>query len=1449
MAVVEVLARLKADASGFTTTLKKAKDSLSDLDGAMGAASSKLQSFGNSAAAAGGKASLSLTTPLALAGGVALKTASDFESSMSQVAQAVGKPGQQLDELKTLAIEMGAATRYSANESAQAMVELAKGGFDEAAISGGALQATMSLAAAGGLELADAGMQIVASMNSFGMSAADSSQIADALAGAANASSADVSDLGQALTQAAAQASISGQSLQGTTAALAALADMGIKGSDAGTSLKTMMMRMVPATDDAAAAMQKYGLNFVNADGSMKTLQEAAGQLQSQLGGLSEAEKIAALETMFGTDAMRAAAAMMNVGSDGLAKYEAATSKVGTAQEAATARMGPTARAMEEMSGAIETAMLQIGEVMAPIVTKLAIKVQELAQWFGGLGTGVKQFVTIAGVGLAAIGPALVGIGIAAKAVGSGLSAMGRLLGVVAKAGGLFAKALMLGKNAIYAVRVAWAALSLAFTSSPIGWIVLAIGALVAAFVIAYQKIPAFREAVQAAFAKIKEVIGKVLDWLRPAVQAVMGAVKAAFDWAMDNIWPKVQQAFGVIMDVVRGAMGVIGNIVTFVWPFIVTYVKTYLTVLWTVVKAIFTAISTYVKFVWGVISAVIRFAVDKIWPVVKAGFEAIRNVVVPIMSAVLGAIRTGWETASAVVQFAVDKIWPVVQTAFGIIKGVVETVMSVVVVLIKLGWIAIRAAFEYALNTIWPLVQWAFNAIRNTISAVMNAVSSVISTVWGVIRGVVGGAVSFVWSTVQTGFNAVQTVVSTVMNAVSSVVSTVWGAIRGVWDNSVGRLVSKASEGMESIRSGISTALDRVQSLFSSAVSNIGAIWDKVTDVVKAPIRGMFSWINDNMIDPINSVLGKFGESVQIKRLPAFKDGGQVAGPGTGRSDSVLARLSRGEYVVNAKATQANLGLLEAINRGRAMPGTDAPPTGAQVAMAQMAPAGQLGVGGVTDWARNAIGAAVGVVSAGADLIGDLVARGASFAVKALVDPALDWLQGNFGGTWSGDVVLGAMRTFADKIKEWGQDKDAAAAAAASAGGAYLGPVSGEWQLPVSGYVVSSEYGYRANPTGAGYQLHGGIDLAAAMGTPIWAASNGLVTMAGWNDGYGNFVEISHGGGISTQYGHMQSISVAAGQTIPRGAMIGTVGSTGDSTGAHLHFNTLQGGAAMNPRSFMAAHGIAFDSGGFLPPGISTVVNGTGKPEPVLTAKQWDDLTKGPLAIPARGGTSRGLVNWGDILGLEDLKKLMKSVKSITGGVMKGAVHALFAALPALDKWRETVVGIIDSAADSVAGYAGFRGVAPSGERGWSVADVLAGMGQRLDRVRDFTETIDALRAAGLAQAPLQELLAMGVEQGFEAGRAMLEDASRIGELNRAYEDLAAAGTRLGMTEAAIATGRTVGEVAGMTETRVTVESGAVVLNFGAGVSSADRNELRRTVDAAVREAMAALAQELNRA
>jgi len=373
--------------------------------------------IGNQMRAVGRTMSMYVTLPIIAAGTMAVKTAAEFEVSMRQIAVATGAPNKELKVMGKLAIKLGADTIYSANEAAEAMLELAKSGITPAQIKAGALKETLNLAAASGLDMAQSAVVMGTTLNAFHLPATRAKEAVDALAGAANASSAEVSDITLALQQVSAMAYQSGLSIQETAAVLAVFADAGIRGSDAGTSFKVFLQRLNPVTGKAKELMDSLGMSFYKGNGEMKPMVGIVKELQDKLGGMTQKQRMSTMQILFGTDAIRAAAVLYDQGVSGMKKYIKETSEVGAASKMAAARMGGIAGALEQLRGSVETAGLIIGKLLAPSIRVVAGALKRLFNAFSALPKPTQKMLILFTAILAVIGPLLIMFGLMASAV------------------------------------------------------------------------------------------------------------------------------------------------------------------------------------------------------------------------------------------------------------------------------------------------------------------------------------------------------------------------------------------------------------------------------------------------------------------------------------------------------------------------------------------------------------------------------------------------------------------------------------------------------------------------------------------------------------------------------------------------------------------------------------------------------------------------------------------------------------------------------------------------------------------------------------------------------------------------------------------------------------------------------------------------------------------------
>jgi len=292
----------------------------------------------------------------------AVKAYADFDQQMSQVRAVSNASAGDMAKLTQAARDAGKGTKFSATEAAQATTELAKVGLSSSDILGGALTGALNLAAAGNLDLASAAEISGQTMKIFNLRGQDVSRIADALANGANKSAADVDTLSQALRQGGLVAAQTGLSMEDTVGVLSLFADNALQGSDAGTSMKTMLQRLNPQSQEAADAMRRLGINAYDAQGNFIGIEALAGQLQQTLGGLTTQQRNAALATIFGSDAVRAANVLYKAGAEGVHEYVQAVKESGSAARVAAINQDNLKGDIEKLKGAISDLAIGAGE-------------------------------------------------------------------------------------------------------------------------------------------------------------------------------------------------------------------------------------------------------------------------------------------------------------------------------------------------------------------------------------------------------------------------------------------------------------------------------------------------------------------------------------------------------------------------------------------------------------------------------------------------------------------------------------------------------------------------------------------------------------------------------------------------------------------------------------------------------------------------------------------------------------------------------------------------------------------------------------------------------------------------------------------------------------------------------------------------------------------------------
>ncbi|MDN5439380.1 MAG: phage tail tape measure protein, partial [Lactococcus lactis] len=457
-----VQAYLKATDNNFVSTFK---DAAKQVQNFQKNTNSTMSAVGQVSTSAGKTLTKAVTLPIVGIGVAAAKIGGDFESQMSRVKAISGATGSSFDELRQQAIDLGAKTAFSAKESAAGMENLASAGFDSKEIMK-AMPGLLDLAAVSGGDVALASENAATALRGFNIDAGQSGHVADVFARAAADTNAEVGDMGEAMKYIAPVASSMGMSLEETAAAIGIMSDAGIKGSQAGTSLRGALSRLAKPTDEMQAKMDELGLSFYDSEGKMKPLKDQIGMLKDAFKGLTPEQQQNALVTLYGQESLSGMMALIDKGPDKLGKLtESLKNSDGAADKMAKTMQDNMNSSLEQMMGALESAAIVVQKVLAPAVRKVADAVSGLVDKFVSAPEPVQKMIVTIGLIVAAIGPLLVIFGQAVLVlqrvkvgflalrsglalIGSGFTAISLpVLGIIAAIAAVIAIGILVYKN------------------------------------------------------------------------------------------------------------------------------------------------------------------------------------------------------------------------------------------------------------------------------------------------------------------------------------------------------------------------------------------------------------------------------------------------------------------------------------------------------------------------------------------------------------------------------------------------------------------------------------------------------------------------------------------------------------------------------------------------------------------------------------------------------------------------------------------------------------------------------------------------------------------------------------------------------------------------------------------------------------------------------------------
>ncbi len=706
----EELRRLQQEAATTSTALAKIDE-----------AGKKIETFGDSVTSAG-KAVMPASMAVAGLGAAAVKTAADFDSSMSKVAAVSGATGDDLDALRDKAREMGAKTKFSASEAADAMNYMAMAGWKTEDMLEG-IEGIMNLAAASGEDLATTSDIVTDALTAFGLSAQDSGHFADILAAASSNANTNVSMMGETFKYCAPIAGALGFSAEDTAEAIGLMANAGIKGSQAGTALRTIMNNLTGDIKLSGSALGEVTIATTNADGSMRDLSDILSDCRGAFAQLSESEQAAAAEALVGKNAMSGFLALMNAGEGDIEKLSTAIANCdGTAERMAETMQDNLAGKLTILKSQLQELAISFGEMLMPAIRAIVSKIQAFVDKLNHMSEGQQKAILTIGLMVAALGPLLVIIGTVISKVGVAMQGFVRLasgvkkLGVAVKAGtGVFGK---LGA-------------ALGGISAPVIAVVAIIAVLIAAFKHLWDTNEEFRNAITAIWegivSKIQAFCQGIVDRLNALgfdFGSIVDVLKALWDGFCQFLAPIFEAAFnvvstvlGTVLDVITGLLDIFIGLFTGNWS-----------QMWEGVKEVFSGI----------------------WEGITSLFENFLNMIRNLADTVLGWFGTSWE-----------EVWTSVKTFF-------ENI-----------WNGITAFFSGIWNGIVSTVTTQINAVKTVVSTVFNAIKTTATTIWNGIKSAITTVVDGIKSKVSTVFESIKSTVTSVFNGIKSTATSVWNGIK----------------------------------------------------------------------------------------------------------------------------------------------------------------------------------------------------------------------------------------------------------------------------------------------------------------------------------------------------------------------------------------------------------------------------------------------------------------------------------------------------------------------------------------------------------------------------------------------------------------------------------------------------------------------------------------------
>lgn len=872
---------LDLDTSKFKAGLKSALDDLKIFQSQSATSKDKLAAFGSAATSAGRSLTKGLTVPLAGIGAAAVTVTAKFDAGMSKVQAISGATSGEMEKLRAKAKEMGAQTKFSATDSAEAFNYMAMAGWKTNDMLDG-IEGIMNLAAASGEDLATTSDIVTDALTAFGLSAKDSTHFADVLAAASSNANTNVSMMGETFKYVAPVAGSLGFNVEDVSTAIGLMANSGIKGSQAGTALRNIFTRMVKPTKDSAKVMKDLGINVTDSSGQMKDFDTIMGDLRKGFAGLSEAEKAQAASALAGQYGMSGLLAIVNSSDKDFNKLKDSIYNAdGASQEMAETMMDNLPGAITLAKSALEGLGIRIGEVITPAVTKVVRVFTSFISWLSQASDGAVRFAVGMGIILASIGPVLLITGTLTRNVLTLIEAYNMLSKVMAgkTVTGFIKAAAAKAKDA--AMTVVDTVANLRYQASLRGGMGVISGAISKVLALA----AAHKFAAGAALGIVGAVIGLIVYMKRTGT-------------SVDELKDKVMNMFNNLVKQVPEIMDTVSQVASGIVKQIPTIISGALTSLGTIVRTglsnLKTALPEIAKW-WAndmpqlitvgsemIVNIINGFAetlpelintgsdmmvqmIDEFFAQAPKFIDAGMKIVLALIQGVIAAMP---QLVSAMSKILTDNVGPILSQIVKVMAVIANSIITNLPVILQ-ALVTIITALVKAIADNAPMIIAAAlklmialaTGILQALPQIIVAAAKITAALLQAILAIVGAMISAGIKILQALWRGIQSWASTlaskvkgvgkrvlksIISGIGNLLSTGRNWIMGLW-NGIKSWFGKVTSGVRNFARGLpKAAKGALGSLFSAGANFIQGLWNGIKSKIGGVISGLRSKLSE---------------------------------------------------------------------------------------------------------------------------------------------------------------------------------------------------------------------------------------------------------------------------------------------------------------------------------------------------------------------------------------------------------------------------------------------------------------------------------------------------------------------------------------------------------------------------------------------------------------------------